>query len=122
MDILIDNWTHTSVEADLLRNEGGELQIVLGLTQTAQVLDTWVSLNESKRGYRYGDDQGAATIIIARCDTPNGALVIEDVDPFWNGSYTVDGYSLERLSQALGIDALRWGESIGSPDPLAGAR
>lgn len=122
MDILIDNQKVVSVEADLLQDEDGDLRVVLGMTQMAHVLDTWMKLDESRRGYCYGDDQGAATIIIARCDTPNGALVIEDVEPFWNGSYAVAGYSLGRLASALPADALRWGEAIGEPDPLAGAR
>lgn len=122
MDILIDNQKVVSVEADLLRDEDGDLRVVLGVTQTAHVLDTWIQLDESRRGYRYGDDQGAATIIIARCDTPNGALVIEDVEPFWNGIYAVAGYGLSSLARALDADALQWGERIGSLDPLAGAR
>lgn len=126
MKIMIDNLRVIDVEADLLRDEDGDLQVVLGMQQTATLLDAWMGLNELHRNYRYGDDQGAATIIIARVTGYTGfdvgRLVMEDVDPFWNGSYTVDGYALDRLSGALGIDALRWGEKIGEPDPLGGAR
>lgn len=126
MKIMIDNLRVIDVEADLIRDEDGILQVVLGLQQTATLLEAWMGLNELHRNYRYGDDEGAATVIIAYVTGFSGFdvghLVMEDVDPFWNGSYTVDGYSLERLASALPVDALRWGESIGEPDPLAGAR
>lgn len=126
MRIMIDNLRVIDVEADLLRDEDGDLRVVLGLHQTATLLDAWKGLSELHRNYRYGDDEGAATVIIAYVNGFSGfdvgRLVMEDVDPFWNGSYTVDGYSLEGLASALPADALRWGEAIGEPDPLAGAR
>lgn len=123
MEIMIDNQRVVSLEADLLRDEFGELHIVLGAPQASHLLNEWVDLHGHSRAYDFGDAEATETaLFIARCDTPNGRLLLERVDPFWNGSWAIDGYSLERLSQALGIDALRWGESIGSPDPLAGAR
>lgn len=115
MRILIDN--HQGVEVDALwsKNEDGELVLVLPFLENAKVMEAWQAADPAHRSYRYGgdyDDREPNALIVAWVARHNGSLVMADVDPHWDGVGTINAYPLNALSQALGVDVLKWGDEI----------
>lgn len=115
MRILIDNHQGIEVVGQWAKSEEGELVLVLPFLENAKVMEAWQAADPAHRSYRYGgdqDDHDACTLIVAWVARNNGSLVMADIDPHYDGVGTVNAYSLDALSEALGVDVLKWGAEI----------
>lgn len=120
MEILIDNQRGLEVPAHAKRTEEG-LRLFVTPDSFDAILNAWMELNPAHRAYEpiSAADGGASSVILAWVNGV-GALCTRHITSWWVGGDV--GFNLCQLAEALPEDMLRWGESIGEPDPLAGAR
>lgn len=115
LSVVIDH--QKSLEVDLIdgvTDEDGTPCRVLTFNGAHEILSAWMELDSARRNMRYGnevDDSEPAKIIVAWSTSTH--LYVQDVDPFWDGGMTHNGYDLEELEAALPDDAIRWGKDIG---------
>lgn len=123
MRILIDDHQGIEVTGRWSKNEDEEDVLVLPFLENAKVMEAWQAADPAHRSYRYGtgpDDTDPCTLIVAWVARNNGALVMADVDPHYDGSDTLNAYALDELGGALGIDVLKWGAEIDEPVDAGG--
>lgn len=120
MRILIDN--HIGIEVRELVTSSTEdgRAVVLDFDESYKLLEAWVAADPAHRKYRYGMDDsadGPDNIIVAYVQGHNGSLVMETIEPFWNGSHTLNAYDIDAIRQAFPVGAIQWGEDIGEEAP-----
>lgn len=123
MRILIDNHQGIEVTGQWAKNEEGELVLVLPFLENAKVMDAWQAADPAHRSYRYGDvssDSDPSVLIVAWIARNNGSLVMADIEPHYDGVGDINAYALDDLSEALGIDVLKWGAAIDEPVDAGG--
>lgn len=102
MHVMIDNQKSVEVTPLILKTEDGEPALVLGFTDTAEILNEWQNLAPGRRSYRYGapeSDDDPSTIIIAEAN--NNTLDMVDVDPHYDGVMTHNAYPYSELHNVL---------------------
>lgn len=92
------------------RDEGGDVTTIADLDSTYRMLEAWVAGAPEHRGYRFGTEAGddEPSAIIVAWVAPTGKLILETVDPHWDGVSVLNAYSLNALAQALPVGALSW--------------
>lgn len=111
MRILIDNQKVIEVSSFTAPdpNDSTDTHTVLDFRAAHELIVEWQQLDPGHRDFRYGRDESdsePSTIILAWVDA-NGALQMADVDPFWDGTFTQNAYSLDVLSGNIGCP-LEW--------------
>lgn len=102
MHVLIDDQKSVEVTPLVLKSEEGAAVLVLGFTDTNEILNEWQNLALGRRSYRFGapeSDGEPSTIIIA--EATNNHLDMVDIDPHYDGVETRNAYPYEELHSAL---------------------
>ncbi|UDL15458.1 hypothetical protein SEA_PEPE25_83 [Microbacterium phage Pepe25] len=102
MHVLIDDQKVVEVTDLTMKNEDGEPTLTLAFEDAHRVLDTWKELRPGHRGFRYGGDESdnePSTIIVA--EALAHGLVLDDIDPHWDGVSTRNAYGYDRLAAVL---------------------
>lgn len=114
MHILIDNQKSVTIPLITAEDEEGQQHILINLEAATSILTEWDKLDPRTRGYRFGDDETPLGRVIVAWVTPDGALVMDESNPFWiDGLREVDAYSLVDFASMFPDGMLQWGEAIG---------
>ena len=95
-----------TVPSSLATDEDGDLQQILTLDATCQVLNSWKDQDAEHRNYGWTnspDDREPATAFVVWIAS-DGKLCTEYIDPFWDGSTTHNAFALSELSAIGGLD------------------
>lgn len=116
MDILIDSQKAITVEVELVESEGDKYH-VLDITNTYDLLQAWMEIDEKRRAFRWTDEGEGVPVTIAWWSDSSG-LVLDQASAFWDGKFDWDAHSLEALelclpSGTLEYESLIAGESNG---------
>ncbi len=117
MKLLIDMQKSVEVNASTLTDGDGNETLVIPFSDAHAVLTAWKDLDLAHRNFTYGNQESDNTpsIIVTAWVDGTGALSMNHVGPFWDGSFEQNAYSLEALVEALPIDSVLWGARIGEP-------
>lgn len=102
----------------IIHTDDDERVVVVSFTEAHSILEAWKELSSARRDFMYGndaDDNEPTKIIVAeavRNGSGSPTLLLEEVEPFFDGVSTLHQYPLEELASATG-NALEWGEAIG---------
>lgn len=105
MQIMIDNQKVLDLPVQSAQTDDGLVQW-LAFDQAHEVFEIWKHLDVAHRNYRYGgdaNDLSPSEVHIAYVDA-TGALRMETVDPFWDGSDTLNGWPLDELAGVIKLD------------------
>ena len=120
--ILIDEQKAVEFTPILHERAHGVRTITLSFGDTYRVLDEWAKLAQERRGFRFGgeeDDTEPDKVVIAEAvgrPLSSPRLALEELHPFWDGERVHNEYELDRLSDVLGVDTLKWGMEIDEED------
>lgn len=120
--ILIDDQKTIEVTPIIHDHPSEGRTVVLSFDDTYRILEEWVKFAPSRRNYCWAneaDDNEPSKIVIAeavRNSIGNPTLLLEVVEPYWDGVSDLNQYPLDVLSMGLGT-ALQWGAAIGEEEP-----
>lgn len=105
MQIMIDNQKVLDLPVQSTETDEGPV-LWLAFTDAHEVFETWKHLDVAHRDYRYGgsEDSDSPCEVHLAAVGATGALHMETVDPFWDGSATRNGWPLDELSSMIELE------------------
>ncbi|WNN94112.1 hypothetical protein SEA_FREGLEY_87 [Microbacterium phage Fregley] len=102
MHVLIDDQKVVDVTALTMKDENTGETMTLAFEDAHRILDTWKELRPGHRGFRYGgDDSDDEPSVIIVAEALAHGLVLDDIDPHWDGVSTRNAYRYVDLSAVL---------------------
>lgn len=102
MHVLIDDQKVVDVTALTMKDESTGETLALAFEDAYSILDAWMQLRPGHRNFRYAGDESSdepSKIIVA--EALAHGLVLDDIDPHWDGTSTRNAYRYVDLSAVL---------------------